>query len=39
VTVEPPLGAALDRVTIQADWAAEASKAGVQEREVTLTTG
>ena len=38
-TVEPPLGAALDTVTVQEDWAAEATVAGLQVKEVTLTTG
>ena len=39
VTVEPPLGAAFDTVTVHEAWAAEARLAGVQVRAVTLTTG
>ena len=39
MTVEPPLGAALDTVTVHEAWAAEAKLVGVQVRAVTLTTG
>ena len=35
MTVEPPAGAAVERVTVQADWAPEARVVGLQLSEET----